>query len=141
LIQVGPVGTRSGTSADALGRKNRFSYSMRSSVLVIDRANDVVAGLVLRRMFWTLWAVNAVIGAIVLFFFFWGLADGSVSSFNIGLWTTMLAALAVVIGGSLWLKSSGRRRLGVSLLMVFALPGLLYAAFLVVVIASGESWN
>ena len=92
-------------------------------------------------MFWTLWAVNAVIGAIVLFFFFWGLADGSVSSFNVGLWTMMLAALAIVIGGSLWIKSRGRRRLGVSLLMVFALPGLLYAAFLIIVIASGESWN
>jgi hypothetical protein len=92
-------------------------------------------------MFWTLWTVNALIGPIALFFFFWGLADGSVSSFNIGLWTTVLAALAVVIGGSLWLKSRGQRRLGASLLMVFALPGLLYAAFLIIVIASGESWN
>ena len=92
-------------------------------------------------MFWTLWALNAVIGAIALFFFFWGLADGSVSSFNIGLWMTILAALAVVIGGSLWLKSSGRRRLGVSLLMVFALPGLLYALFLVIAVTSGVSWN
>ena len=53
----------------------------------------------------------------------------------------MLAALAVVIGGSLWLKSRGRRRLGVSLLLVFALPGLLYAAFLVIAITSGVSWN
>ena len=92
-------------------------------------------------MFWTLWAVNAVIGAIALLFFFWGVSDGSVSSFNIGLWTMVLAALAVVIGGSLWLKSRGRRKLGVSLLLVFALPGLLYAAFVIIAIASGASWN
>ena len=88
-----------------------------------------------------LWAINALIGAIALLFFFWGLSDGSVSSFNIGLWATLLAALAAVIGGSLWLKSIGRRRMGVSLLMLFALPGLLYAVFMVIVLASGESWN
>jgi hypothetical protein len=92
-------------------------------------------------MFWALWAINALIGVVALFFFFWGLADGSVSSFNIGLWTALLAALAAVIGGSLWLKSIGRRRLSISVLLVFAVPGLLYAAFLILVIASGESWN
>ena len=92
-------------------------------------------------MFWILWAINALIGVIALVFFFWGLADGSVSSFNIGLWTGLLAALAAVIGGSLWLKSIGYRRLGISLLLLFAVPGLLYATFLAIVILSGESWN
>lgn len=29
---------------------------------------------------WLLWSINAVVAAIVLFFFFWGLMDGSVSS-------------------------------------------------------------
>ena len=91
--------------------------------------------------FWTLWAINALIGAIALFFFFWGLADGSVSSFNIGIWTMMLAALAAIIGGSLWLKSAGRRKIGIGVLLIFAMPGVLYAAFLILAIALGESWN
>ena len=91
--------------------------------------------------FWILWGINAVIGVIALVFFFWGLADGSVSSFNIGIWTIVLGALAGIIGGSLWLKSKGRRRIGIGVLLVFAMPGVLYAAFLILAIALGESWN
>ena len=57
-------------------------------------------------MFWLPWAVDAVIAAVAVFFFFVGLADGSVSSFNIVLWMVLLLAVAVVVGGSLSLGRS-----------------------------------
>ncbi len=91
--------------------------------------------------FWVPWAIDALISVVVLYFFVVGLADGSVSSFNMGIWTLLLMVLAVVMGGSLWLKSIGRPGLGTALLLVLAIPGLLYALFMLVVIISGPSWN
>jgi hypothetical protein len=93
------------------------------------------------RTFWTLWTIAALVAAIILFFFIWGLADGSVSSFNAGIWTIALAVVAVVVVGSLWLKSAGHPALGAVRCLVLALPGLLYAFFLAIVILSGARWN
>lgn len=91
--------------------------------------------------FWLLWAINAVIASVVLFFFFEGLADGSVSSFNRELWITILLALTAAVGGSLWLKSSGRTGPAMALLLILAVPGLIYALFLLLLIISGPRWN
>ena len=91
--------------------------------------------------FWIPWTIDALISAIALFFFTGGLADGSVSSFNIGIWMALLAAIAVVLGGSLWLKAIGRPGLGTMLLLIPAVPAVLYALFLLVFIISGSQWN
>lgn len=48
-------------------------------------------------MFKFLWCVDALAAMIVLFFFFAGLADGTVSSVNMGLWFFILVALAVIM--------------------------------------------
>jgi hypothetical protein len=60
-----------------------------------------------------------------VFFFRWGLADGSVSSFNITLWLGMLAGLGVVLFGSLGLRNRGQTAAAVILLLVLAFPGLM----------------
>ena len=52
------------------------------------------------QFFWFVWGFDALIAAIFLFFFFWGLSDGTVSSFNIVLWLGILAGLAGILGGS-----------------------------------------
>lgn len=91
--------------------------------------------------FWFAWAIDALISAIALFFFFVGLADGSVSSFNIGIWITLLTALAVMLSGGLWLRAVGRPGLATMVLLVLAIPGVLYALFLLVAIISGSRWN
>jgi hypothetical protein len=95
----------------------------------------------MRLKFWVTWAIDALISAIAFFFFLVGLVDGSVSSFNIGIWIALLAALVVVLAGSLWLKAVGRPGLGTMLLLVLAVPCVLYALFLLVVIISGSQWN
>ena len=91
--------------------------------------------------FWIPWAIDAVIAAIAVFFFFWGLADGSVSSFNIGLWTILLGALAALIAGTLWLKSTGKLRIAVVLAWILAAPGVLVGLFFVVLIVGNPRWN
>ena len=95
----------------------------------------------MRLKFRVLWAIDALTSVIALSFFFVGLADGSVSSFNMGIWIALLSALAVVLGGSLWLKAIGRPGLGMLLLLVLAVPAVLYALFLLIVIISGSQWN
>jgi hypothetical protein len=91
--------------------------------------------------FWIVWAIDVVIGVIVLYFFFVGLADGSVSSFNIGLWLVILFALAIAVAGSLWLKSGGRRSLAMVLLLIVAVPGVLFGLFLLLLLIAAPRWN
>ena len=91
--------------------------------------------------FWIPWGVDAVIAAIAVFFFLWGLADGSVSSFNIVLWMVLLGGLAALVSGTLWLKSSGRPRAATVLAWVLAAPGLLVGLFFVVLIVANPRWN
>jgi hypothetical protein len=89
--------------------------------------------------FWTFWGIDALICIIV--FFLLGLADGSVSSFNIGIWIAIGAALTVIIVGSLWLKVVGYPVFGTMLLLVLAIPGILYGLFLFLTIVTKTQWN
>ena len=91
--------------------------------------------------FWLPWTIDTVVAGIALFFFFWGLADGTVSSFNAGIWAALLGALAIVVGGSLWLKVTGRRALGITLALVLAVPGLLVGLFFLALIIANPRWN
>ena len=95
----------------------------------------------MRLKFWVAWAIDALTSAIILFFFFWGLADGSVSSFNILIWVAILAALTAVMAGSFLLKKAGSPVLGLLLLLVLAVPAVLCALFLLVFIISGSQWK
>jgi hypothetical protein len=74
---------------------------------------------------WILWAFDALIALIFLFFFI-GLGDGSVSSFNMNLWLLILAGLAAILLGSLGLMRYNYVGLTKFLLSILAVPGLLY---------------
>jgi hypothetical protein len=91
--------------------------------------------------FWVPWTIDAVIAAIAVFFFLWGLADGSVSSFNIGIWTILLGALTAVVAGSFWLRSNGSHRGAAVLLWLLAAPGLLVGLFFLALIVANPRWN
>ncbi len=92
-------------------------------------------------LFWIFWGIDAIVALIALYFFFIGLADGSVSSFNMGLWLVLLVALAGVLLGSLALKGAGNLNVAKILAGLLAVPALLFLLFFAVVIASGERWN
>jgi hypothetical protein len=90
-------------------------------------------------MFWVFWVIVALTGAVTLFVFVAGFADGSVSSFNFGIWAVLLAVVIGAVGGSLWLKASGRR--GLAMMLVRAIPAVFGAVFLLAEVLSGARWN
>jgi hypothetical protein len=92
-------------------------------------------------LFRIVWGIDVIVALVAVFFFLWGVQDGSVSSFNIVLWAGILAALAVIVFGSRALHLKGQRVLAILLAAVPALPALLYALVIVVMMFSGGRWN
>ena len=93
------------------------------------------------KFFWTLLGIDGAIATIVIFFFFAGLGDGSVSSFNIVLWLVILSGLAAVLGGGLLLRSKGHLHLARVVLLILAIPGLLFGLFILGAIILQPRWN
>lgn len=79
--------------------------------------------------------------AVALYFFVIGLADGSVSSFNIVLWLALVGiAIGVPLGG--WrLRTTGRRKMATALLSVVAVPAIAYALFVLLIVVTQPHWN
>ncbi len=86
-------------------------------------------------------AAALTVSVVVVFFFLWGLVDGSVSSFNMGLWLTLLALVTAVPFVGSRLRSSGRPWPAILVLSILALPGLLYALFILLIVVTKPSWN
>ncbi len=91
--------------------------------------------------FGILFAIDAAVALVFLYFFLIGLADGSVSSFNIALWLAILAGLAAVLIGGPALGAHGHRAAAYALLLVLAIPGFLGGLFLLAVIILQPRWN
>jgi len=79
--------------------------------------------------------------SVVVLFFLLGLNDGTVSSFNAGLWTLLLLGTLGVTIGSLFLKTRGRPGLGALLALVLALPGFLAGLFFLLILILQPRWN
>ncbi|MBA4852987.1 osmoprotectant transporter permease [Emticicia sp. BO119] len=92
-------------------------------------------------LFWVFWGIDAIVALIAVCFFFTGLADGSVSSFNIGLWLIMLIVIAAVLSGTLALRSAGNLTLAKILAGLLAVPAFLFFLFFIIIICSGAKWN
>lgn len=91
--------------------------------------------------FWLLWGFDALVALGFVYFFGIGLLDGSVSSFNIVLWLTILGGLGVILGGGYFLKSKGHGVLGACVLSLLAIPALLSLLFFLVILISNPRWN
>jgi Na+/melibiose symporter-like transporter len=92
-------------------------------------------------LFSVFWVIDAIVTAIALYFFFIGLADGSVSSYNILLWLFLLIILAAVLVGSFLLKSAGKLLAAKILAGFLAIPSLLVLLFFIILISSDVRWN
>ena len=92
-------------------------------------------------LFRVLWWFDAVVAAIVIYFFFSGLAHNTISSSNAGLWAIILLCVATVLLGSRALRAAGQAKLSILLLLLLAVPGLLAALFLVLVLTTNPRWN
>ncbi len=95
--------------------------------------------------FWWFWGASAVIGAVAFCFFASLCTRGVVSSANLLPWCAILLVLAGVIGGSLWLRSTGHEKTAVLPLLALIVPviltlvgTLLFSAFYFLVFAFGN---
>lgn len=91
--------------------------------------------------FWIPWSIAAAVTGIAVVYFFMGLATGSVSSFNMGLWVLILLGTIGVTAGSWVLKKNGRTGMATLLTLVLALPGLIAGLLLLLLIVAQPSWN
>jgi hypothetical protein len=91
-------------------------------------------------VFKILWAVDLLACLVVLYFFFTGMADGSVSAKNMGLWMMILLVFGIVMFGSSWLRSH-YPSIATALLGIVAIPALGYLLFLLAAIFGKSKWN
>jgi hypothetical protein len=85
--------------------------------------------------------IDVLIALVFVAFFLIGLVDGSVSSFNIGLWLMILAAAAAILLGAQALHASGRTGLAIALALLPALPVLFACMVFLALIATGAQWH
>jgi hypothetical protein len=89
----------------------------------------------------TLLGIDVLIALVVVYSFVIGLADGSVSSFNMSLWLGLLAVVAAVVGGGWMLDANGKRGGAIAVLLILAVPGVLYALFILLIVIAQPRWN
>jgi len=92
-------------------------------------------------IFRALWTIAVVVDAVAVYFFVLGIADGSVSSFNLGLWAVLLLGATAVTGGSLWLKKSGRPGLASAVAALLAVPGVLAVLLVLAMLIVDPHWT
>lgn len=84
---------------------------------------------------------SALTSLVAIAFFVIGVGDGSVSSFNLGLWLTLLAVVGASLGGGWMLRARGKVKLAVAALAVTAVPGLIAALFILLLVVLQPRWN
>lgn len=91
--------------------------------------------------FWILWIFNALVALVPVYFFFVGLGDGSITSRNIGMWAIILLIVALILGGTMFLKSQNQLTIAKGILIVTAIPGVLALLYMLIVMTSKTRWN
>lgn len=91
--------------------------------------------------FWIAWSIDAIAALVFVAFFIIGLVDGSVSTFNIGLWLLVLGVVGGVVLGGLALRSSARKAVATTLVTILAVPTALTGLFFLAVVLIPARWN
>ncbi len=92
-------------------------------------------------LFRILAGIDCIVSLVILYFFAIGLADGTVSSFNMQLWLTILGGVAAVLIGGIALHASGRRALANCVLLLLAGPGVAFGLFFLSLLVLQPRWN
>lgn len=92
-------------------------------------------------LFRTLLTASLLATATALYFFVWGLLDGSVSSFNMALWIGLLAVVMAIPAGGYGLRAAGYPRIAIGVLLITALPALAYLLFILAMLIFQPRWN
>jgi hypothetical protein len=86
-------------------------------------------------------ACALVVAAIAVIFFVIGIADGSVSSFNIGIWLLLLSCLGAILGAGHALRTRGRTGWAIAVLSIAAVPGIIGGLLVLLVVITQPRWN
>lgn len=81
------------------------------------------------------------VAAVAVVFFVIGLADGSVSSFNMALWIVLLGGLGAILWAGFALRARGHARWAIAVLGIAAVPGLIGAFLMLLVLVTQPRWN
>ncbi|MEO6406043.1 MAG: hypothetical protein ABIY51_09375 [Ferruginibacter sp.] len=87
------------------------------------------------------WAVDAIVSITIIYFFVEGLLDGTVGTNNLGVWLLILCFLIAILCGSIWLKTHHHGALGLQLLLILAIPALLFVLYFGLALLNNERWN
>jgi hypothetical protein len=91
--------------------------------------------------FWIVFGVDVIAAAVIVYFFFIGLADGSVSSFNMGLWLAIFAGTAAILGGGWAMNAKGQRGAAIAVLSILAVPSVLFGLFMLLLVITQPNWH
>ena len=87
-----------------------------------------------------LFGLSLAAGATLLFFFVWGVADGS-AAYAMGTWLILLAVVGGLLVGALALHRRGHKVASLVLLAPIAWPAFFYGLFLLAVLILQPRWN
>ena len=85
--------------------------------------------------------IDAIAVAILFAFFVIGINDGSVSSFNIGIWAVLLGGTGLIVAGGIWFRRAGHLLPANLLLAVLSVPALLYGLFALAIAVMNPRWT
>lgn len=93
------------------------------------------------RWFWILWIFNALMALVPVSFFFIGMTDGTVTETNMGMWAILLAVVALLIGGTYWLKQNNQVKAAKIILAIAAIPSVIGLIMMAILIFGDVRWN
>lgn len=88
-----------------------------------------------------LMTIALLAAAVVLFFFAWGLSDGTVAAYNASYWAMMLAFFVGIPILAANLRGKGQSGAASALLLLPAFPAFLFLLFVIVTSISPIRWN
>jgi len=94
-----------------------------------------------RLLFPATFGCSALTTLVAFAFFFIGIGDGSVSSFNLALWLGIVSVMALNLWAGYALRARERVTLACAVLAVSAVPGILAALFMLLVVVTQPRWN
>jgi hypothetical protein len=94
------------------------------------------------KWFKVLWIFNALMSLFPVIYFFVGMADGSVTSSNMGMWMAILLLIAAILYGPVWLKNNGRLRLAKVVLIIAGAPyAMMILIYLLTIFLGPTGWQ
>jgi hypothetical protein len=92
-------------------------------------------------IFWIIWSFNALACLVPIYFFFYGLVDGTVSESNSMLWFGILAVIGGVMFGSYVAYSHLHIKLAIAICQVITIPAVFALLYFLIILISKPRWN